>query len=66
MTTPSDSPLPAAAAGAFVAREVTEDEVDQTVGDDAGRDGRDSDGTPVGDADAEADARRTGGRFDES
>ncbi|MEV4622646.1 hypothetical protein AB0J74_28530 [Asanoa sp. NPDC049573] len=79
MTTPSGGNLPAAAAGAFIAGGLTDDETEapeqgETVGasdaeaDRARAEGRqipagatrDSDGVPVGDADAAEDARRTG------
>jgi hypothetical protein len=57
MTTPSGSNLPGAAAGAYVAGRLTEEQTDEPIATDAARD---DDGVPVGRADAEEDARRSG------
>jgi hypothetical protein len=50
MTTPSGSNVPAAAAGAYVAGRLTEDQTDEPVGGEA-----------VGASDADADAARAAG-----
>ena len=57
MTTPSGSNVPAAAAGAYVAGRLTEEQTDEPIATDPARD---DDGAPVGRADAEEDARRSG------
>jgi hypothetical protein len=66
MTEPNEEERPGSDPGAFLSSLWARGEADETLEETAEEAGRDSlDGTPVGEADAEADARRTGGRFEE-